>query len=80
MLQIQCVIHVNTNVGNVVIVEFITLHSFIQSSENGAVLNSWEGVRLHAIATHPCNDLVYAADSHMRIKQYNFHDKISVTL
>jgi WD40 repeat protein len=50
------------------------------SSETGSVTSSWEGVRIHSIATHPSCDLVYAADSHMRIKQYNFHDKTSATL
>ena len=54
--------------------------SLYQSVDTGIVTNTWEGVRLHAIATHPYCDIVYGADSHMRIKQYNFHDKTSTTL
>ena len=42
--------------------------------------NSWEGIRLHAVAAHPYNNLVFAADSHMRIRQYNFEDRTSSTL
>ena len=41
---------------------------------------TWEGIRVQAIATHPNSDNVYAADTHNRIRQYNFRDKSSTTL
>ena len=47
---------------------------------DGSVTASWEGIRVHAIATHPHSDLVYAADTHSRIRQYNFREKTSSTL
>ncbi|XP_019864282.1 PREDICTED: WD repeat-containing protein 26-like isoform X1 [Amphimedon queenslandica] len=50
------------------------------SAEDGSITSSWEGVRLHAIATHPYNETVYGADSHMRVRQYNFEDKTHSTL
>ena len=51
-----------------------------QSPEDGAVTGTWEGVRVQAIATSPCKDVVYAADSHKRIRQYCFQEKSSSTL
>lgn len=47
---------------------------------DGSVVASWEGIRIQAIATHPTSELVYAADTHNRIRQYNFRDKSSATL
>ncbi len=47
---------------------------------SGLVTGSWEGVRVKALATHPTFDLIYAADTHCRIRQYNFADKTSSTL
>ena len=52
---------------------------FIQSMD-GAVTGSWEGIRVNALATHPHQDLVYAADTHHRIRQYNFQDHSSSTV
>ena len=46
----------------------------------GAVTGSWEGIRVNALATHPHQDLVYAADTHHRIRQYNFQDHSSSTV
>ena len=51
--------------------------SLSQSPEDGSVTSKWEGVRLHAIATHPSSSVVFAADSHMRVKQYDFQEKTS---
>lgn len=44
-----------------------------QSTE-GAVLHSWEGVRVQAIATHPDTNEAIAADSHHRVRSYNFQE------
>ena len=53
---------------------------FFPQNMDGTVTGSWEGIRVHAIATHPASDLVYAADTHSRIRQYSFRDKSSSTL
>ena len=52
----------------------------LMQSMSGLVTGSWEGVRVKALATHPTFDLIYAADTHCRIRQYNFADKTSSTL
>lgn len=57
-----------------------TRGQFMECSLDGAVTTSWEGVRVHAVATHPKSNLVYAADTHCRIRQYNFQEKSSSTL
>lgn len=57
-----------------------TRGQFLECSLDGSVMASWEGIRLQAIATHPSSDVVYAADTHNRIRQYNFRDKSSTTL
>lgn len=49
-------------------------------SLDGAVTGSWEGIRVNSLATHPHQDLVYAADTHHRIRQYNFQDHSSSTV
>eukprot|EP00731_Ephydatia_muelleri_P027695 Em0019g568a len=57
-----------------------TRGQFFECNLDGSVMASWEGIRLQAIATHPSSDVVYAADTHNRIRQYNFRDKSSATL
>lgn len=57
-----------------------TRGQFLECSLDGSVMATWEGIRLQGIATHPSSDLVYAADTHNRIRQYNFRDKSSATL
>lgn len=49
-------------------------------SMDGSVTDTWEGVRVKALATHPSSDIVFAADTHSRIRQYNFSDKSSSTM
>jgi len=56
------------------------MYVFLLQNIDGTVTGSWEGIRVNAIATHPDSDLVYAADTHSRIRQYSFRDKSSSTL
>lgn len=56
------------------------MYMFLLQNIDGTVTGSWEGIRVNAIATHPDSDLVYAADTHSRIRQYSFRDKSSSTL
>ena len=37
-------------------------------------MHSWEGVRVQAVATHPDTNEAIAADTHHRIRSYNFHE------
>ncbi len=57
-----------------------TLYAHAVQSLDGAVTGSWEGIRVNSLATHPHQDLVYAADTHHRIRQYNFQDHSSSTV
>eukprot|EP00118_Oscarella_pearsei_P002921 m.12198 g.12198 ORF g.12198 m.12198 type:complete len:568 (+) comp23868_c0_seq1:226-1929(+) len=46
---------------------------FYQCNIDGNMLESWEGVRVHCVAVvHNQQPLVLAADTHMRVKAYNF--------
>ena len=47
--------------------------AFFQSTE-GAVVESWEGVRVQAVCTHPTSKEAIVADSHHRVKSYNFQE------
>ena len=49
---------------------FIT---FFQDMD-GNVLESWEGVRVNGIAALNDGKSILAADTHMRIRTYNFDD------
>lgn len=46
---------------------------FYQCDASGNVLDSWEGVRVQCMACSP-DGKVYAADTHYRIRGYNFDD------
>ena len=41
---------------------------------DGNVLDSWEGVRVQCLACQADGKLVYAADTHFRIRGYNFDE------
>ena len=45
---------------------------FYQCHIDGTVLDSWEGVRVQGLACRKDNRTVLAADSHKRIRDYNF--------
>ncbi len=55
-------------------------HIPILQTIDGTVSGSWEGIRVQSLATHSSSNFVYAADTHKRIRQYNFEDKSSATL
>lgn len=55
-----------------------TRGQFYQCDVDGQVLDTWEGVRLHGLQCLSDGRTVLAADSHHRIKSYNFdylHDE-----
>ena len=41
---------------------------------DGNVIESWEGVRVIGLAVLEDNETVLAADTHMRVRSYNFED------
>ena len=41
---------------------------------DGQVQDTWEGVRVQGLVCCPDNKMVLAADSHHRIRGYNFDD------
>lgn len=41
---------------------------------DGTLLDSWEGVRVHCVACLNDNKTVLAADSHYRLRAYNFEE------
>ncbi|XP_053405443.1 WD repeat-containing protein 26-like [Mercenaria mercenaria] len=47
---------------------------FYQCDLDGNVLDSWEGVRVQCLACQVDGKLVYAADTHFRIRGYNFDE------
>lgn len=47
---------------------------------DGSVSSSWEGIRVSALAAHSSPHNVYAADTHCRIRHYNFNDMTYHTL
>ncbi|RDD37740.1 WD repeat-containing protein 26 [Trichoplax sp. H2] len=48
---------------------------FYECNLEGTVLKSWDGVRVQGLRCHKDGKTVLAADTHMRIKSYNFADK-----
>lgn len=53
---------------------------FYQCDLDGNVLDSWEGVRVQCLGCQVDGKLVYAADTHFRIRGYNFDDLTDVHL
>ncbi|XP_052269442.1 WD repeat-containing protein 26-like [Dreissena polymorpha] len=51
-----------------------TKGQFYQCDLDGNVLDSWEGVRVQCLACQNDGKLVYAADTHFRIRAYNFDE------
>ncbi|XP_052767437.1 WD repeat-containing protein 26-like [Mya arenaria] len=49
---------------------------FYQCDLDGNVLDSWEGVRVQCLSCQTDGKLVYAADTHFRIRGYNFDELI----
>lgn len=49
------------------------LHSFLNSFQ-GTILYSWEGVRVNALACPGDGRTVLAADTHHRVRSYDFED------
>ncbi|XP_065883697.1 WD repeat-containing protein 26-like isoform X2 [Dysidea avara] len=47
------------------------------SSRDGSILGQYEGVRLRCIAVQACTNNVLAADTHCRIRSYNFQEHTS---
>ena len=41
---------------------------------DGNVIESWEGVRVIGLSVLEDNETVLAADTHMRVRSYNFED------
>eukprot|EP00795_Rhopilema_esculentum_P002550 gene2550-746_t len=47
---------------------------FYQCDLDGNVIESWEGVRVIGVSVLDDNETVLAADTHMRVRTYNFED------
>ena len=47
---------------------------FYQCDTQGTVLDSWEGVRIHGLAYRQDGKHIVAADTHHRIRSYNFEE------
>jgi len=47
---------------------------FYQCDSHGTVLDSWEGVRVHGLAYRQDGKHILAADTHHRIRSYNFEE------
>ena len=47
---------------------------------HSSTVYNWEGVRLHSVATLRDNKTVLAADSHKRVRSYNFEDYTDQTI
>ena len=47
---------------------------------DGHVSDSWEGVRLHAVTTLGDNKTILAADTHKRVRSYNFDNTTDKTV
>ena len=43
-------------------------------STDGTVLETWEGVRVQAVAAHPKTNEAIAVDTHHRVRSYNFSE------
>ena len=54
----------------------MTVHEWFILTQNldGAILDTWEGLRVQCLACKPSDKIVYAADTHQRIRSYNFED------
>ncbi|KAL3874085.1 hypothetical protein ACJMK2_037148 [Sinanodonta woodiana] len=53
---------------------------FYHCDLDGNVLDSWEGVRVQCLACQPDGKIVYAADTHHRIRGYNFDELREIKL
>lgn len=53
---------------------------FYQFDSMGSVLNSWEGVRVQCLAQRSDGRTVLAADTHHRLRSYNFDDLTDQTI
>ncbi|KAL5268237.1 hypothetical protein ACHWQZ_G002187 [Mnemiopsis leidyi] len=53
---------------------------FYKYEVNSSAVYNWEGVRLHSVATLRDNKTVLAADSHKRVRSYNFEDNTDQTI
>ncbi|KAF6040879.1 hypothetical protein EB796_000811 [Bugula neritina] len=51
-----------------------TRGQFYHCDLEGNVLDSWEGIRVHCVGCLNDNKTVLAADSHFRLRSYNFED------
>ena len=47
---------------------------FLSKDLDGNVIESWEGVRVLGLHVLEDNETVLAADTHMRVRTYNFKD------
>ena len=63
-----------------VCVVLLVCHLLSDQALDGSVSSSWEGIRVNALAAHPSPRSVYAADTHSRVRRYNFQDMSYQTL
>jgi WD40 repeat protein len=57
-----------------------TRGQFLECGLDGLVSYNWEGIRVNALAAHSSPQNVYAADTHCRVRRYNFQDMTYHTL
>ena len=53
---------------------FLFLGQFYQCDAKGQVLDSWEGVRVQCLSYRKDGKSVLAADTHHRLRSYNFEE------